>query len=102
LTNKPLPPELGGILSGKEIAVPRFYFDVREGAELTPDNEGLEFGSLEAAEYEAARAAAEIGRDDLPKGKARDVTVEVRDEHGRQVLTVTVAMTVRRTKPAHT
>ena len=67
---------------------------------MTPDNEGLEFGSLEAAEYEAARTAAEIGREDLPKGKARDVTVEVRDEHGQPVLNVTVAMTVRRMKPA--
>ena len=82
--------------------MPRFYFDVREGTEVTPDNDGLEFGSLEAAEYEAARTAAEIGRDDLPNGKARDVTVEARDEHGQQVFTLTVAMTVRRMKPAHT
>jgi hypothetical protein len=42
------------------------------------------------------RAQAEIGRDDLPNGKAREVTVEVRDEHGQQVLSVAVAMTVRR------
>ena len=76
--------------------MPRFYFDVREGTEVTPDNEGLEFGSLEAAEHEAARTAAEIGREDLPNGKARDATVEVQDEHGQQVFTVTVAMTMRR------
>ena len=76
--------------------MPRFYFDVRERAEVTPHNDGLEFGSLGAAEYEAARAAAEIGRDHLPKGKAHDVTVEVRDEHGQQVFTVTVSMTMRR------
>lgn len=76
--------------------MPRFYFDVRERTEVTPHNDGLEFGSLGAAEYEAARAAAEIGRDNLPKGKARDVTVEVRDEHGQQVFTVTVSMTMRR------
>ena len=76
--------------------MPRFYFDVREGAEFTSDNGGLVFGSLEAAEYEAARAAAEIGRDDLPNGKAREVTVEVRDEYGQQVFTATVSMTVRR------
>ena len=65
--------------------MPRFYFDVREGAEFTSDTE-----------YEAARAAAEIGRDDLPNGKAREVTVEVRDEYGQQVFTATVSMTVRR------
>jgi hypothetical protein len=85
----------------KEGNMPRFYFDVREGPQFTPDNEGLEFNSLDAAEYEAARAAAEIGREDLPKGKASEVTVEVRDEHGQRVLTVAVAMTVRRMNPAH-
>jgi hypothetical protein len=42
------------------------------------------------------RAQAEIGRDDLPNGKAREVTVEVRDEHGQQVFTATVYMTMRR------
>jgi hypothetical protein len=81
--------------------VPRFYFDVREGDSVTRDTDGLEFNSLNAAEYEAARAVAEIGREDLPKGKAREVTVKVRDEHGQQVLTVAVAMTVRRMNPAH-
>jgi hypothetical protein len=82
--------------------MPRFYFDVREGPQFTPDHEGLEFNSLEAAEYEAARTAAEIGRGDLPKGKASEVTVEVRDEHGQPVLTVAVAMTVRRMNRAYT
>jgi len=81
--------------------MPRFYFDVREGDSFTRDTDGLEFNGLNAAEYEADRAAAEIGREDLPKGKAREVTVEVRDEHGQPVLTVAVAMTVRRMNPAH-
>jgi hypothetical protein len=48
--------------------VPRFYFDVREGGSSTRDTDGLEFNSLNAAEYEAARAAAEIGRRDAAPG----------------------------------
>jgi hypothetical protein len=48
--------------------MPRSYFDVREGTRFAPDEEGLE-----AAEHEAARAAAEIGRDRLPKGDSREV-----------------------------
>ena len=48
--------------------MPRFYFDVREGTSFTPDEEGLEFGNLDAAEREAATTAAEIRRDSLPKG----------------------------------
>jgi len=79
--------------------VPRFYFDVREGASFTPDEEGLEFDSLDAAEREAAESAAEIGRDQLPKGDAREVTIEVRNEHRQRVLTVKVSMEVDRVEP---
>ena len=79
--------------------MPRFYFDVREGAGFTPDDEGLEFDSLDAAEREAACAAAEIGRDRLPKGASREVTVEVRNEHRQRVLTITVSMEVDRVEP---
>ncbi len=77
----------------------RFYFDVREGARFTPDDEGLEFASLDAAEREAATAAAEIGRDRLPKGDAREVTVELRNEHRQRVLTVMVSMEINRVDP---
>jgi hypothetical protein len=83
----------------EESAVPRFYFDVREGTRFIPDDEGLELDSLDAAEREAAAAAAEIGRDRLPKGDARKVTVDVRDEHGQRVLNVTVSMEVERVEP---
>jgi hypothetical protein len=79
--------------------MPRFYFDMREGTRFVPDEEGLEFDSREAAEREAAAAAAEIGRDRLPKSDNREVTVEVRNEHRQRVLTVKVAMEVDRVEP---
>jgi hypothetical protein len=74
--------------------MPHFYFDVREGARFSPDNMGLDFDSLDTAEQEAARVAAGISRDQLPKGNVREVTVEVKNEHGQRVLTVTTAMIV--------
>jgi hypothetical protein len=79
--------------------VPRFYFDTREGARFIPDETGLEFDSLDAAEREAASAAAEIGRDRLPKGDARAFTVELKNEHRQRVLTVTVSMEIHRVDP---
>ena len=79
--------------------MPRFYFDVREGARFVPDDEGLEFASLEAAEHEAACTAAEIGRDRLPTGDACEITVEVRNEHRQRVLTIKVSMEVDRVEP---
>jgi hypothetical protein len=66
------------IFTFQDGAVPRFYFDVREGTSFTPDEEGLEFDSLNAAEPEAATTAAEIGRDRLPK----DDTARLRSRSG--------------------
>ncbi len=79
--------------------MPRFYFDMREGTRFVPDDQGLEFASLDAAEREAATAAAEIGRDRLPRGDARELTVELRNEHRQRVLTVTVSMEINRVDP---
>ncbi len=80
--------------------MPRFYFDVHEGARFIPDDEGLELANLDRAEREAAKAAAEIGRDRLPSGDARDIGIEVRDEHHRIVLAVMVSMRVKRVGPS--
>ena len=80
--------------------MPRFHFDVLDGDSLARDDTGLEFPSLDAAEVEAARAIAEIGRDTLPKRRGSELCVCVRDASGRLVLTVTLAMTTRRLDPA--
>jgi hypothetical protein len=97
MTNKPLHPELVGILFRKGIGVPCFYFDVREVLKLTPDAEGLEFDNLDA---ERAAAETAAGRELLPKGDARKVTVEVQNEHRQQVLTATASLEVHRVDPA--
>ena len=82
--------------------MPRFYFDVREGARFVPDDEGLEFEDLDVAEREAAETAAQIGRDELPKGGSRNITIGVRNEHGQRVLTVTVSLHTDRVAPPPT
>ena len=79
----------------------RYFFDMREGQTFTPDDVGLEFDSLDAAEHEAA-CAAEIGRDRLPKGNGREVTVEVKNEHGQRALTVKVSLEIDRVEPPPT
>jgi hypothetical protein len=80
--------------------MPRFYFDVREGTRFIPDEDGLEFESLDAAEHEAACAAAEIERDRLPTSDTREITVEVRNERRQRVLTIRVSMEVDRVDPS--
>ncbi|WP_425265671.1 DUF6894 family protein [Terrihabitans rhizophilus] len=77
----------------------RFFFDVREGHKFFSDGEGQEFRDIAAAEHEAACAAAEIGRERLPKGDLRTIIVEVRDEQGQRVATATVSLTMERVDP---
>jgi hypothetical protein len=72
---------------------------MREGARFVPDAIGLTFDSLDAAERAAAETAAEIGRELLPKGDAREITVEVRNEHRQRVLTITESMQIERVEP---
>jgi hypothetical protein len=76
--------------------VPRFYFDVREGAQVTRDDVGLDLESLDAAEAEAIRSAAEISRESMPSARASEIMVQVRDERGEQIIIVAISMTVRR------
>ena len=77
-----------------------YFFDIRDGMDLMRDDEGTEFGSVDAAVPGAARSAAEIGTGRLAKGDFRDVVLEVRDEHGRRVGTVTASMRIERRDPA--
>jgi hypothetical protein len=72
--------------------MPRFYFDIRAGAESMPDPEGLELDGLEAAEHEATQTALALGRDWL--ARVRELHVEVRDEEHRPRLTLKVALSV--------
>ncbi len=72
----------------------RYYFDVYNGADLQRDDEGSEFDGLDAAVQGAARSAAEIGQGRLARGDTSDVVIEVRDERGQRVFTVTASMKI--------
>jgi uncharacterized protein DUF6894 len=76
------------------MAVARYYLDIRDGEELLRDDEGSEFDSLDAAVRGATRSAAEIGTGHLAKGDTSDVVIEVRDEPGQRVCTVTASMKI--------
>jgi hypothetical protein len=80
-----------------EILLPWFYFDVSVGDDFTRDDVGFEYESLAVAEYEAARAASEISHDVLPKRRASEICVRVRDGDDLLLFTVEVSMNVRRT-----
>ncbi|WP_418219763.1 DUF6894 family protein [Bradyrhizobium icense] len=65
--------------------MPRYSFDIREGGELTPDEQGLELSTLQAAQEEAARALADMALDAVRKwsnGTDHRMAIEVRDDDG--------------------
>jgi hypothetical protein len=59
--------------------MPLFFFDVRDNAHFTRDDEGLEFPSIDKARDEAARALAEMAKFVLPGAEVRELAIEVRD-----------------------
>ena len=65
--------------------MPRYYFDIKEGDDFAPDEEGLELSTLQAAQEEAARSLADIARDAVRKdydGAGHEMAIEVRDDNG--------------------
>ncbi|QOZ44250.1 hypothetical protein XH89_12695 [Bradyrhizobium sp. CCBAU 53340] len=55
---------------------------MRNGAELFPDEEGIELGDVRAAEMEAARALGGMARDLDLMHHGRDMVIEVRTDGG--------------------
>ncbi|WP_347336313.1 DUF6894 family protein [Bradyrhizobium viridifuturi] len=60
----------------------RYFFDIRDGTGLYPDEEGLEFEDQRAAELEAARTLGELARDLASLDDRHDFAIEVRTEDG--------------------
>lgn len=68
----------------------RFFFDFRQGSQLTPDKVGLEYPSVEAAYLEAMGAAGEMFGDLLAERQdPRNCAFEIRGETGEVLFTVT-------------
>ena len=76
--------------------MPRFFFDIHDGENFTPDDVGLELKSLEAAKAEAKKTLPDIVKDEMPDGDRRDFIVVVKDEVGHEVLRVTLSLVVER------
>jgi hypothetical protein len=70
----------------------RFYFHVREGEELIPDDEGVDLPDVSAARQEAVLAAREILAEAIKRGKPKvaDAFV-IADEAGRALDIVPLA-----------
>ena len=80
----------------------RYYFDLWDGDQLAPDEEGMEFWSIERMQQEAAKTLADMVRDAVLEhvnGDAlvRQLAIEVRTDHGR-VLQARFSLELGRTR----
>jgi flagellar hook-associated protein FlgK len=78
--------------------VPRYFFDIEDGARTFVDKEGTELDDVEDARDEALETLGEIAKDKLPENDRRDFVLTVR-EGGRKVLTATLSLRVHRELP---
>jgi uncharacterized protein DUF6894 len=83
--------------NSKGAAMGHFYFHVRTGDRLTPDEEGADFPDLAAAQREAVLAAREVLADAIMSGKP-DVpeAFVIADERGRPLDIVKIATVLPR------
>ena len=66
--------------------MPRYYFHVREGQEISRDTEGRDLPNAEAARGEAVNAGREILGEKRPHGGSRNHRqIEIADETGHVV-----------------
>ena len=78
--------------------MPRFYFDVRDGENISRDEKALDFPSLEQAQYQAAHALGEWVRFASTSPTARQITVEIRDETRKLLLRMSLKLEVEHQK----
>ncbi len=65
--------------------MPRYYFDLRDGDDLMPDEEGLELASVHSVQEEAALSLADLAKEairDRIDGDGGLLAVEARDDKG--------------------
>ena len=63
--------------------MPRFYFDIREGERFVPDEDGLEFPTVNEARDDASRTLGQMMKEAMPDGQHHDMAVEVRGDDKR-------------------
>jgi hypothetical protein len=66
--------------------MPRYFFDSRDGDHFIRDDEGVELDGIEQARDEATLALRDLAKDALPRATRRELSIEVRDEAGRQLI----------------
>lgn len=63
----------------------RYYFDIREGDIVVPDEEGMEFPTLESVQREAVHTLGDLAKNmtfEIGLPGPQKTAIEVRDDNG--------------------
>jgi hypothetical protein len=63
--------------------MPRFFFDIFDGAKLWADTEGTEHANLAAARHEAVDTITSMSRETFPLNGPSSVSVDIRADGGQ-------------------
>jgi len=75
--------------------MPRYFFDLRDGDEFSPDDEGTELDGMEAARSELMQTLPAIAAQQIPHdGNRADFEMIVRDDADRPVMRATLSFTL--------
>jgi len=74
--------------------MPLFYFDIRDGERFVPDEDGLEFPTINEARDDASRTLGQMMKEAMPDGHHHDMAVEVRGDNKRPLLKVQITFDV--------
>jgi hypothetical protein len=71
-------------------AMLRYFFHIRRSDhELVPDDEGAEFGGLEAAKHEAVETIRDLAAEAIKRGdKFQSLSIEIADDAGEVLDTI--------------
>jgi hypothetical protein len=74
--------------------MPKYYFDVSQGEGSGTDEEGTDLPGPTEAEHEACVTALQIAKDTLADCIQRGVSVRVRDEAGKHLVSATASLKI--------
>ena len=60
----------------------RYFFHIKDGADLIQDPEGSELATMEDARSQALKSARELWADAIKSGRSLGAAVVIADEHG--------------------
>jgi hypothetical protein len=72
--------------------MPRFFFDYDDGKSVTADDVGLELATREDVHRAVLDALPDLARELLPEHPVREMSIQVRNEAGRHILTTSLVL----------